>query len=153
MADDQLAAERAASQAPPNGDGTIESVDLLAAHQSGDHVLAMYIAAFNADPTSHMPITVFSGGYAFSGRLVGASMYFDAVADRADNDAISIPFRKMAEDYRNEPADDMPLVTTYVHMLDVSVFGGAERLGKLKAWRGRLSQISGWTTERIKSKG
>ena len=79
----------------------------------------MYIEAFNADPESHMPITVFSGGYAFSGRLVGASVYFDAVADRADIDAVSIPFRKMAEDYRSEPADDTPLVTTYVHMLDV----------------------------------
>ena len=112
----------------------------------------MYITAFNADPNPHAHHRV-QRGYAFSGRLVGASMYFDAVADRADNDAISIPFRKMAEDYRNEPADDMPFVTTYVHMLDVNVFGGAERLGKLKAWRGRLSQISGWTTKRIKPKG
>ena len=152
MADDQLAAERGASEAPQNGDGTIESVDLLAAHQSGDHVLAMYISAFNADPESDMPITVFSGGYAFSGRLVGASTYFDAVADRADNDAISIPFRKMADDYLTDAGDGTHLVTTYLHLLNVTVFGGGKRLGKVKAWRGRLSQISGWTTERITPK-
>ena len=99
-----------------------------------------------------MPITVFSGGYAFSGRLVGASRYFDTVADLVDDDVIAIPFRKMAADYRSEPGDGRQLVTTYIHLLDVSVFAGAKRLTKLKAWRGRLSQISGWTTERISSK-
>lgn len=132
---------------------TVESVDVLAAHQSGDHVLAMYVAAFNENPGTEMAITVFSGGYAFSGRLVGAPEYFDAVVEQAGNEAISIPFRKMAEDYRNDPGDDVEMVTIYLHLLDVTVFGGAKRLGKLETWRGRLSQISGWTPQRIKPKG
>ena len=147
-----MAADDERAAVPPAGDGVIESVDLVAAHQSGDHVLAMYIEVFNANPGLHLDVTVFSGGFAFSGRLVGASEYFERVAKLADDDAISIPFRKMAEDYRNEVDDGTTLVTIYLHMLDVRVFSGGQRLGKLKAWRGRLSQISGWTTEKLVTK-
>ena len=137
---------------PEPVDWTIESVDLLAAHHSGDHVLAMYVEAFNDTPGSHLPVTLFSSGYAFSGRLVGAATYFDAVADDVDNEAISIPFRKLAQEYRAIGDDETHLVTTYVHLLDVTVFAGTTRVAKLKAWRGRLSSITGWTTERLKVK-
>lgn len=152
MADVQNPGDGGTPTTKDDDDGIVDSTDLLAAHQSGDHVLAMYVAAFNEDPEAQMPVTVFSGGYAFSGRLVGAPVYFDSVADLVDDDVISLPFRKMAADYRSDPGDGMQLVTTYIHLLDVSVFAGAERLVKLKAWRGRLSQISGWSTERIKAK-
>jgi hypothetical protein len=96
-----------------------------------------------------MDATVFAGGYAFSGRLVGAPTFFDTVAGLADDDAVALPFRKLADDYRAED-DDKVLVTTYLHMLDVDVFGGAKHLGRIPAWRGRLSQVSGWTTERLR---
>jgi hypothetical protein len=140
--------------AAPSDDlgGTIESIDLLAAHQSGDHILAMYVAAFNDDPSAEMPLTVFCDGHAFSGRLVAASVYFDAVADRAADETIAIPFRRLAEDHRGEAPEGMELLTTYIHLLDVNVFAGARRLVKLRAWRGRLSQVSGWSTERISAK-
>lgn len=133
----------------PESDWTIDSIDVLAAHHSGDHVLAMYVGVFNDLPGSQMVITVFSGGYAFTGRLVGAATYLDAVADQVDNEAISIPFRAMAAEYRSQTDEDMQMVTTYVHMLDVTVFAGAKRLAELGSWRGRLSLISGWTTERL----
>lgn len=152
MADEGPTADHHGSDGAVTGDGGIEPADLLAAHHSGDHVLALYISAFNEAPGSHLDVTVFSGGFAFSGRLVGASTYFDAVAERVDNPAIAVPFRKLAADHREATCDGMDLVTTYVHLLDVSVFGGAKRLGQLEAWRGRLSQISGWTTERIDPK-
>jgi hypothetical protein len=132
--------------------GTVESIDFLAAHQSGDHILAMYIAAFNETPGTGMKATVFTDGYAFSGRIVGNADYFDRVADLADDDAITVPFRTMAEEYRSDPDDGTTLITTYIHMLDVKVFAGAKRVAKLKTWRGRLSQISGWTTEVINPK-
>ena len=138
-----------APAAPDDQDGIVQSIDLVAAHQSGDHVLAMYVAAFNESPGAEMPLTVFTGGYAFSGRLVGAPVYFERVAALVDDAAISIPFRQMAEDYRTDTGDEKQLVTTYLHMLDVRVFAGPTQLAKLKAWRGRLSQISSWTTESL----
>ena len=108
------------SAAGPEGSGafedgaTVESVDVLAAHQSDDHVLAMYVEALNESPGTDMAVTVFSGGYAFSGRLVAASEYFDAVAEHADSEAIAIPFRQMAAGLPARPArrhadgDDLP---------------------------------------------
>ena len=130
----------------------IEAVDVLAAHHSGDHVLAMYVAAFNEMPGSQMDITVFSGGFAFSGRLVGAPTYFETVAEAVDNEAVAVPFRQMAKEQSAATADDTQLLTTYLHMLDVTVFAGTKRFAELTAWRGRLSYVSGWTAERITPK-
>lgn len=149
MAGEHLVTMDERADAVGSDDRPIESIDVLAAHQSGDHVLAMYVAAFNDVPGAAMAVTVFSGGYAFSGRMVGAPDYFEAVAALVDDEGISVPFRQMAEVYRGDDPDDEQLLTTYVHMLDVDVFGGAQHLATLAAWRGRLSQVSAWSTERI----
>ena len=147
MTDQLTPAGQGAPATADEHDDTVHSIDLVAAHQSGDHVLAMYVAAFNESPGAEMPLTVFTGGFAFSGRLVGAPVYFERVAALVDDRAISIPFLQMAEDYRTDTGDEKQLVTTYLHMLDVRVLSGGSQVAKLKAWRGRLSQISGWTTE------
>lgn len=107
-------------------------------------------------------LTVFTGGLAVSGVAVPEEVYFR----RIGLEAVAAEAVESRERRRRETAelneqfarDDLPdaerqslearadeLERKFIVMVDVTIFGAGDAPLQAATWRGRLSQLSGWT--------
>ncbi len=110
---------------------------------------------------TRLGLTVFSGGFAISGMVVPEEVYFRTVGLDSVADDVADPGKATfseATGLENELARDdiVPsarvrvemredLERAFITMVDVTIFGAGPTPLKAPAWRGRLSQVSGWT--------
>jgi hypothetical protein len=107
-------------------------------------------------------LTVFSGGLVISGTAVSEEVYFRRLGyERLAEASIEgrDQRRRDLEEVRKEleredlPEDERRSLEVkrdererkFIVMVDVSIFGASDAPLKAPTWRGRLSQISGWT--------
>ena len=109
-----------------------------------------------------MGLTVFSGGLAVSGTVVPEEIYFEKVglpnvaegmpkqreeAEREESEILDTLERSNLTDQERRDLQSRleNLERQFIVMTDVSIFGVLPGRMNAATWRGRLSQISGWT--------
>jgi hypothetical protein len=126
-----------------------DTVDML----RGDHLLGHMVQIMNAfgDANAGMSVTLTVGGHLVEGVLCGIDEYLASQADRVrglsdqERDFADLLTRLLETERENvaDERDDRPTfgpTPRYVHVKQAYVDG----LGPLPAWRGRLSQVTGW---------
>lgn len=101
-------------------------------------------------------VRLFLPGMILSGSLVSAPRYFEAMAawlreSRDEEDLISEPlaqwYERAATQMRNEKDGDEYSFdeVVHVHMLEVDAFVPGNDSLHIGGWRGRLSEVTGWS--------
>jgi len=151
-----------------------EAADLKPAavdHEAPDIVLAFLVDLINRIPGTEASVTLTVGGVLFSGLLISGRSYFEYLGEDVAGDgtdewrtAFAQFFARFADIYpeatpatvgadeaeASDQADDAAgsdeVQTVYVHMRAVSVHTpGSEGTLDQGLWRGRLSQVDGWS--------
>lgn len=141
-------------------------------HEAPDVVLVLLVDLINRIPGTEASVTLTVGGVLFSGLLISGRSYFEYLQEDVAGDgtdewrtAFAQFFAEFADIYpeakpaavgadeaeESEEADaaagsDEARSTVYVHMRAVSIHtpGSAGTLNQ-GLWRGRLSQVDGWS--------
>lgn len=116
-----------------------------------DHVLTRIVAIFNNSEDMRIGLTVTVGGSVVTGTLVSGATYFETMNELHSKSGLLPVWQPEVEFYREMIDSDEPFDlsveverTTFLHLIDASVYGGNQLVG-LRAWRGRLSEVSGWS--------
>lgn len=143
------------------GDQGIASSEADSAQQDDlpiDHVLADLVQLINAIGSVEIGVTLHASGTIVSGALISGRRYFDLVIERFRESnsefgqVFSEWFKPVADVYREDESsrkeDDQPAPrpVEFIHLRDAKTFGAGDSAplpGVL--WRGRLSEISGWS--------
>jgi hypothetical protein len=117
-------------------------------HATPDPILRAIVGWTTQDESLEMGLTLHVAGVVVSGILVSAARFFDALAEwlkseGAEGWAESFA-GPMAEMFR-EP-DPNAAEVSFVHLLNARVFtSGTDKPLPEALWRGRLSEVSGWS--------
>jgi hypothetical protein len=134
------------------------------ANAEPDFVLATLVSVINSLPSMEFGVTLYVGGLIVSGLAVSGHSYFNLLHDKvvgdgtdANRTAFASIFKRAGEVYPqthgdetdddDEAGDKKPRpTTTYIHLraATVHVVGSADTIEQ-DLWRGRLSQIDGWS--------
>ena len=101
-------------------------------------------------------ITVFSHGFMVSGHLAGGKKYFDGVGSEFssllhNSGMVENSFLKLADRIYNSDSDNVkngPLSSDYIHIQDAKFYnsaGTALAANNAVWWRGRISEVSGYS--------
>ncbi len=128
----------------------------VAEGQLPDPILRVLVSVCNRGSLS-FGVTVAQGGLVITGTAVGVAEFMHNMAaeleSRGGTDAavLSEPLRYLGQ-IADEPApegqaptspvDDLPL---YLHLEDATIRSGSAVLGEHVRWRGRLSEVEGWS--------
>jgi len=120
---------------------------------NNDWFLALFIDMANKNDFE-LGITLTSHGFLVSGILIGGQKYFDGIAEEfasAFNDAEGLKetFSDMGKKVYDKPKNDEPAnPPTFIHLKDAKFFhpnGQPIPANRGVWWRGRLSEISGFS--------
>ena len=116
-----------------------------------DQLLTRMVTLFNLNSEAKVGITLTVSGLVVSGTLVSGAKYFDAANETWFKGDLAAIWSLEVEHYRQladgtDKADLSAEIarTGYIHLLDAVVHEGGRQLG-LEAWRGRLTEVSGWS--------
>ena len=119
---------------------------------SSDHILA-YVVSLSNDAGLELGLRVFAGGTILSGTLIGGSKFFAALSETINPNsqgddsvagAMSKLFESLSDQYKS-PDLSGDAVTTYLHLKNAWSFVPGQDPLLIGLWRGRLSQIDGWS--------
>lgn len=127
-----------------------------------DWLLQHLVTHANRTPSFSISITLWVGGGLISGMLVSGSKFFDAytdeivkVVDDEGKDATRKFFRELGGVYY-EPSDAPAHDTSFIHLLEAKFWSPSGQIPPATnagvAWRGRLSQITGYSLGRLLTK-
>ena len=127
-----------------------------------DWLLQHLVTHANRTQDFTIPITLWVGGGMISGMLVSGSKFFDVYTEEIvkgvkeeGKDATRKFFREMGGVYY-EPSDSPAHNTAYIHLLDAKFWSPSGQIPSSKhsgpAWRGRLSQITGYSLGQLIAK-
>ncbi|MDV6304857.1 hypothetical protein R3P93_20030 [Rhodococcus cerastii] len=116
-----------------------------------DQLLTRIVTLFNLNSEAEVGITLTVSGVVVSGTLVSGARYFDAANETWSKGDLAAIWSLEVEHYRQlaDGTDRADLSTEiartgYIHLLDAVVHEGGRQLG-VAAWRGRLTEVSGWS--------
>lgn len=113
-----------------------------------DAALEILIAALNQNPQLAVDLTLTVGGSLVSGTAVGATVFWQTLADQDGQDRSGLREyfvdNAQASDRRAREPDAM-----FVHLLDSAHWLGAHDPVPASQWRGRLSDVQGWSVGRL----
>ncbi|MNH07054.1 hypothetical protein D3C79_664350 [compost metagenome] len=127
-----------------------------------DWLLQHLVTHANRTQDFSIPITLWVGGGLISGVLVSGSKFFDAyteeivkVVNDEGKDATRKFFRELGGVYY-EPTDSPAHNTAFIHLLEAKLWSPSGQLPSASnegvAWRGRLSQVTGYSLGRLMAK-
>lgn len=149
----------------PGARAAPDRLDIALAHVVPDRLLLMLVNIVNDAGELEIGITLDVSGVIVSGLLISAQRYFELLNEAVQTagspesaglrEALGDAFMAMAKSYRADEftveteAEQVALelvLTSYIHLRNAEVHapGGPGHLAPA-LWRGRLSQVSGWS--------
>lgn len=125
-----------------------------------DWLLQHLVTHINQTQDYSMPITLWVGGGMISGNLVSGSKFFDAYTEEIvknvkpeGKDATRSLFRKLGDRYYQPVDNPTATDTVFIHLLNARLWnpsGSTPSHGNPGVcWRGRISQITGYSLGEI----
>lgn len=133
-----------------------------ATQQVGDRLLVTFVAmANNAEIQLRASITLTVGGLLVSGTLIGLSEYVERLGEQVLSSAAPDThegWRQLFDSWSEtarEASEDTGTDPSFVHLADVQHFSPGQRPipsgAPFPVWRGRLTEIDGWSMGALQS--
>jgi len=143
-------------QTPEKQDNTANVVDNV----DRDWLLQHLVTAANHEKDFTQPITLWVGGGVISGLLVSGKKFFDVYSDEFsqrfssdDSEGMRDLIRDLGKTYYEPVENPMADDTIFVHLLDAKFWTPSGSLPSIGnpgvAWRGRISQVTGYSLGQI----
>lgn len=123
--------------------GVADSVQLMAS-VDGDVILQSLVAGAHSSETASIGITLTIPAGLITGSLIGATRWFREVGERHPEIADLATELVQEEEARELDEDSL---WTYIHLRNARFFTGGRfvEAGEGFHWRGRLSEVTGWS--------